>query len=171
MPDSPNVQNYMYGSGSCYIKLDTDVTRRHVGNVPELTLAKEITKETHKQAMSGLRSVDFEFITEVAATINATLEEVTPENMALFVMGTAAENTDGNMEIGGLSLTEIQADFTYESDNPNGRQIQYLARVSITPNGEFNFITEGLTSIPLQMTVLKNNGVFGTTIFIGGETD
>lgn len=171
MPTSPNVENYHYGSGSCYFKLDTDVARRHLGNVPTLTLAKEITTEEHKQAMSGLRSTDLTIVTEVSATIQAVLEEVTPENMALFVMGTAAENTDGNMEIAGLSLTEIVGDFTYESDAPYGRQLQYHARVSVTPNGDFNFITEGLTSIPIQMEVLKADGVFGRTIFIGGATD
>ena len=56
MPTSPDVQNYMYGSGACYLKVDgVDVAYRHIGNVPELTLAKEITKESHKQAMAGLR--------------------------------------------------------------------------------------------------------------------
>lgn len=166
MPTSPSIQNYMYGSGVVYLKLDGESSYRHVGNVPSLVLSKQITKQSHRQSMSGLRSVDDEVITEVGATVNATLEEVTPQNMALFMMGTVDANTDGHQEINGLSLTTIKGHLKYISDNPKGRQIEYYAYVSITPNGDFNFLSDDVNTIPVQMTVLKEDGVFGRMIFI-----
>jgi hypothetical protein len=166
MPASPNVENYQYGAGACYLKIDdVDVAFRHVGNVPELTASSEITTLDHKQSMSGLKSTDLEIITEVAKTLNMTMEEVTPENMALFVMGTISTATDGEVRIGGLTKTSMLGDFRFISDNPNGRQMEFNARVSVRPNGDFNFITDGLNSIPVTMKVLKNAGEFGVWSF------
>lgn len=165
MATSPNIVNYQYGAGALSVKVDgVDMTFRHVGNCPAVTYSAELSKEQHKQSMSGLKSTDFEFVTEVSATLNATLEEVTPENMALFVMGTGTPNTAGDIEIGGLTLTEVKCDVKYESDNPYGAQIVFEARASISPNGEFNFITDGLNSIPVQFTILRDEetGNFGT---------
>lgn len=166
MPASPDTGNYQYGAGACYLKVDgVDDEFRHIGNVPTLTYQSDITTEQHKQSMSGIKSTDFEYVTEITATISAVLEEVTPENMALFVLGTQVDDTAGGSEIGGLTLTSVEGDFKYLSDNAYGRQIEFHARVSIKPNGEFNFITDGLNSIPLQFTVLKDDGVFGRWVF------
>lgn len=165
MATSPSTVNYQYGAGALYVKVDdVDMDYRHVGNCPSVTYSADLTKEQHKQSMSGLKSTDFEFVTEVNATLNATLEEVTKDNMALFVMGTVGEaNTAGDYEIGGLTLTEVKCDVKYESDNPYGAQIVFTARASISPNGEFNFITDGLNSIPVQFTILRDEdtGNFG----------
>lgn len=170
MPDSPNVLNYQYGAGAAYIKVDgIDVTHRHLGNIKELNISAEIATLKHKQTMSGLKSTDLEIITEVSKTVNITLDEVTPENMALFVMGTVVGNSSGGLEIGGLTLTQIVGDFRYISDNAAGQEYQFDCRVSVKPTGEFAFITEDLTSIPLEFEVLKSNDRFGTWEFPAGS--
>lgn len=167
MPTSPNTENYYYGAGDLYVQVDDiDVAFRHVGNVPEFTYTSEITTEEHKQSMAGIKSTDFEFTTEISATCDAVLEEVTPENMQLFVLGTLADNTAGDQEISGLTLTTFEADLKFVSANPYGRQVEFYARVSVKPNGEFNFISEGLTSIPVQFKVLKQDDKFGRWVFI-----
>jgi len=164
MPTSPSTQNYQYGAGALYIKRSVDIDYRHVGNVPTLSVAVDITEDEHKQSMSGLKSTDFTVITEIAKRLTAVLEEVTPENMAMFVMGEFATNSDGDEEAGGLTLTSIEADMKYISDNARGREMEFWARVSIRPNGDFNFITDGINSIPLLLTVLKQDGKFGRWI-------
>lgn len=169
MPASPNVLNYQYGSGSLYVKVDdVDMDYRHVGNVQELNISAELTTFEHKQTMSGLKSTDLEIITEVSKTVNAILEEVTPENMALFVMGTVTTNSEGGQEIAGLSLTQILCSLRWVSDNPYGQQMIFDCRASIKPTGQFDFITEDLTSIPLEFKVLQANGRFGTWEFPEG---
>lgn len=166
MPASPSVQNYQYGAGVVRLKVDgVDNSLRHVGNVKSLTISKELTTIEHKQTMSGLKSTDLEIITEVSGTINIELDEVTPENMALFVMGNPTATTGSGNEFGGLTLTTQTADFQYISDNPNGNEMEFNARVSIKPNGDFSFITDGLTSIPLTMKILQSGGAFGTWVF------
>lgn len=170
MPASPSTKNYQYGAGACYLKVDdVDLDFRHVGNVPTLTRSLEITTLDHKQSMSGLKSTDFDPVTEVSETLAAVLEEVTPENAELLVMGVAEEDTAGDIVIDSLTRPSIEGDFKYVSDNPHGRQMVLTARVSIKPNGDFNFITDGLTSIPLEMKVLKTAGKFSRWRFIKEE--
>lgn len=166
MPASPSVLNYQYGAGALWLKVDdVDVALRHVGNLKSMTLSKEIETLEHKQTMSGLRSTDLEIVTEVGAAMNVELDEVTPENMALFVMGTPTANTDAGSTILGLSLTNMDADFQYVSANARGRDMIFSGRASIRPNGDFSFITDGLTSIPLTLKVLQSGGAFGTWDF------
>jgi hypothetical protein len=170
MPDSPNVLNYQYGAGSAYLKVDdVDVAYRHLGNAPEISVESEFTTLEHKQTMSGLKSTDLEITTEVSSTVNITLDEVTPENMALFASGTVVGSSDGGLEVGGLTLTNILGYFRYVSDNPYGQEFVFDARVSIKPNGAFNFITDDLTQIPLTMKVLQAGGKFGNWEFPGGS--
>lgn len=167
MTASPSTTNYQYGAGAAFLKLDGDSEFRHVGNLKEMTYASEIQTLEHKQTMSGLKSIDFEAVTEVSASINAVLDEVSPENMALFVMGTVGDtDTGGHIEIIGLSDTTLEGQFKYVSDNPYGRNFELHCRVSIRPNGDFSFITEDLTSIPITMKVLKVAGEFTRWVFI-----
>jgi hypothetical protein len=163
---SPDVRNYQYGAGAMYLKVDgIDNSFRHVGNAPTLNYSSTITEVDHKQSMSGLKSVDDSFVSEVAAEIQADLEEVTPENMELFVFGTGSTETDGEVVIGGLTLTDLKGDLRYVSDNSKGRNFVYEARVAIRPNGDFSFITDGVNKIPLKFKVLKSDGKFGTWTF------
>lgn len=166
MPTSPDTRNYQYGAGALWLKVDDiDDDYRHAGNMPKLTHSSTFTELDHKQSMSGLKSVDDSFVTEVAAELAGDCEEVTPENMQLFVAGVRTENTDGDTEISGLTLTDIKADLKFIPANPKGAQIEFYARVAIRPNGNFNFITEGLNSIPLKFKILQSEGRFGLWVF------
>lgn len=162
MPASPSAQNIQYGAGVLRLKVDgVDEVLRHVGNMSSFTLTKELQTIDKKQTMSGLKSTYIKIITEVAARLQTVLDEVTPENMGLFVMGTPTSNTDGGTSISGLTRTEMLCDFEYTSDNPNGRDMIFNGRGSITPNGDFSFITDGLTSIPIAIEIQESGGEFG----------
>lgn len=169
MPAAPNVLNYHYGAGVASIKVDgVDVAYRHLGNVKEMNISAELTTLEHKQTMSGIKTTDLEIITELSKTINIVLDEVNEENMALFVMGTVETNTAGGAQISGLTLTSILGDFRYISDAPNGMNFEFNCRVSVKPTGEFQFIAEDLTSIPLELKILQSEGAFGTWVFPEG---
>lgn len=162
MPASPSEQNIQYGAGVLRIKVDdVDEVLRHVGNMTSMNLSADIETIDKKQTMSGLKTTYIKITTELSKTLEAVLDEVTPENMALFVMGTQSTNTDGDVEISGGTQTEMLCDFEYTSDNPNGRQMIFSGRGQITPNGDFSFITDGLTSIPISIAILKDGGEFG----------
>lgn len=172
MPTEPDVLNYHYGAGALYFKADDiDVAERHLGNIPELTYTSEVTEEKHKQSMSGIKSTDFTYITELSATISATLEEITAENLALFVLGTVGTNTAGDKEVGGLTQTRIMGDLKYISDQPYGQTIEFYCRAQVRPNGDLSLIAEGLTNIPVQFEVLKDEttGNFGRWVIIEAE--
>lgn len=174
MSTSPNVSNYQYGAGAVYLKVEgVDNDYRHVGNVPSLVYKQDIQTLDHKQSMSGIKSTDFELVTEVTATVEVNLEEVTPENMALFVLGEIATNTDGDRTIGGLTKSQFTADFKFVGDNAAGTNIDYFARVTVKPNGDYSFITDGLNSIPIVCKVIKDEetGNFGLWVFKDEATE
>lgn len=165
MPVSPDTGNYQYGAGVLWLKVDgIDTDFRHVGNAPKVTYSPTFTDLDHKQSMSGLKSVDDTITTEVAAELDADLEEVTPENMQLFVAGSATTGTDGEVVLSGLTLTNIKGYIRFVSDNAKGRDLVFEARVSIRPNGAYDFITDGLNKLSLKMKILQSNGMFGQWI-------
>lgn len=171
MPTSPDIRNYHYGAGAVYFKADgIDMDYRHLGNIPELNYASEVTEVDHNQSMSGIKSVDLSYITAFAATLSAILEEVTGENLALFAMGTVTESTDGK-EIMGLSQTSIRGDLKYVSDQPMGPTIEFYARAQAKPNGDFALISDGLATLPIQFKILRyeDSGAFGRWVVIEDE--
>lgn len=162
MATSPNIENYQMSLGSLYIKIDgVDGSLRHVGNAPSITYSPDIDLLEHNQSMSGIQSVDFTLARRLSATLAVTLEEVTPENMALFVLGTPSANTAGDQTIGGLTSTAMTGDLEFIGANSIGQMIDFRCRVSITPTGEFNLISDEINTIELEMKVLQDDGQYG----------
>lgn len=173
MPTSPDVGNYHYGAGAVWFKADgIDADFRHLGNIPDLTYASDITEVDHKQSMSGIKSTDLTYITEFTATLSGTLEEVTPENLGLFVLGNVEVNTAGDSEVGGLTTSSILGDLKYISDQPYGQTLEFYARAQAKPNGEFALISDGLASLPIQFKILRDEatGKFGRWVVIEPAT-
>lgn len=78
---------YFSGQGKVFIaKYNADGTLsnyRFVGNVPALSLEASTEKIEHKESHTGSRSIDKVIVTEQNVAVNFTLEEVTPENLAM----------------------------------------------------------------------------------------
>ena len=70
---------------------------RWVGNVPDFKPAFAATKLEHKEAYTGQRLPDKTINTEMKSTFTATLEDWSPENMALATRGKAQKTTAGSV--------------------------------------------------------------------------
>ncbi len=68
---------------------------RWVGNVPDFKPAFAATKLEHKESYTGQRLPDKTITTELKSTFTATLEDWSPENMALATRGKAQKTTSG----------------------------------------------------------------------------
>jgi hypothetical protein len=68
---------------------------RWVGNVPDFKPAFAATKLDHKESYTGQRLPDKSLTTELKSTFTATLEDWSPENVALATRGTAQKTTSG----------------------------------------------------------------------------
>lgn len=67
-----------------------------VGNVTDVTLNTEITKDEHKESMSGQRAVDKVLGTETKVNFSATFESINQENLAYALRGATVDVPAGS---------------------------------------------------------------------------
>ncbi|AJQ26917.1 hypothetical protein [Pelosinus fermentans] len=88
---TPSAKNMLLGAGKVFFdRWDNDGNPtgiRHLGNVPTFELNEEVTKITKKQSMYAAKTTYLEVVSEIKSTANITLEEFTPENLAMAFLG------------------------------------------------------------------------------------
>jgi len=67
-----------------------------VGNVTALGVTTEITKDEHKESMTGLRAVDKVLSTETKVNFSMTMESINQENLAYALRGTTSDVAGGS---------------------------------------------------------------------------
>lgn len=93
----------MYFSGQGKLKIAPIVAGviaggyRWVGNVPDFKPAFATSKNEHKESYTGQRLPDKTLTTELKSTFTATLEDWSPENMALATRGKVEKTTAGTV--------------------------------------------------------------------------
>jgi hypothetical protein len=164
MPASPNVANYRIGKGIISFKPDGQTTFRDVGNVPKFVYTPKIDKKEHFSSREGIKKKDFDAIVQVGATVKFTMEEVTPENLALFALSDVETNAGGDAVLRGLSKTEVKGTVKVEGTNDIGQKVDFIADVTFTPAGDFEFVTDSdnFSTIEVEADVLVDaNGDYG----------
>lgn len=165
---SPDVLNYTLGKGNVYWLGDSDTDWRHIGNVPELELSLEVDKLEHFSSMEGVNEKDRVVIRTKSGTIRAILEELTPANLALMLMGTPSsaevslsttvETTNGSKFIDHLGSAAnlvqgrrynitgdgIPAGNTFTYDGVDGGELDTAATASSPSAGTAVTITGGI---------------------------
>lgn len=105
---------YFSGQGKLFIgALDVNGNAaglEWVGNVPSLTLTFETETLEHKESYSGNRLVDLRLSRENRSRVNATLEQISKENLARLMRGTATIRTGATItnELNGPGLVAGQ---------------------------------------------------------------
>jgi hypothetical protein len=150
MPNSPSPLNYYQGSGNLYWTPDGGV-ERHVGNATKFEVGIEITTVEHNERMTASRAVDRTFITATKANWSATLEEITPENLALAFLGSVTTNSDSNKVMSALATTALRGALRFVGTNDVGSKFEVnVANAQITPSGSFDFLGENLGALELE---------------------
>jgi hypothetical protein len=164
MPTSPNVNNYHIGKGIVSFKETGESVFRDLGNAPSFVYTPTIEKLEHFSSREGVKTKDFTAITQVAATIKVTIDEITGENLAYFALAEQGTDTDGNITLSALTKTEFVGEIKVVGTNDIGQQVDFLATVSFVPDGDFSFITaeDEFTILELTAEVQKDpTGHFG----------
>lgn len=142
----------------------TGGSQRSLGNCSEIELTPETTKLDHYSSMSGIKSKDKSVVTETMLTIRIVMEEMSAENLKLLLMGgsiTTAQNGDKTFEV--LDVSEITGALAFTGSNTVGSQIDFsFPKVSFTPSGSLNMISEEWNQVEITGEVLLDNGSFGT---------
>lgn len=109
---TPETSSYILGRGKMYFsEILTDGTPagwRFVGNCPEVTATLESENYEHFRSTSGLKVKDLDIIISQSINWSTSLENMSPENMAVFF---SADQDTGytNPAIAGFSGTTLVA--------------------------------------------------------------
>lgn len=94
MAMSPSAENYELGRGIVSLaELLNGLYQpeRDCGNVTDMKLAVDPQTLEHQSSRSGLKNVDKEVVTEMKSTLSFTADEITRENLKMFMLGTSSE--------------------------------------------------------------------------------
>lgn len=90
-------ENYVFGRGVCYFaQFDANgvpMGERDLGNVPGFTLTVTSEKAEHFSSRTGLRKKDLSVTISVAFDAKLTIEDMSADNLALFLAGSVATVT------------------------------------------------------------------------------
>jgi hypothetical protein len=144
---SPSVENYMIGKGVLSIAKWTGGSAGayvDVGNCPSFEF--EMTEQTleHFSSRTGLKTQDQETVIESGYTLNFQLDEVSVENLRMFMKATLA----GTRTLYANQNVNQQYAIKFVADNPVGPNAVYeFWKVKLTPNGAFSLISDEYNSL------------------------
>lgn len=163
---SPDTGNLYVGKGIVSFWADGDSDWRDVGEVREAELTLEIEELEHFTQRSGTRSKDLTIVLEKGGNVRFIMEEFTPENMKLYMIGGVIdENAQGGPIFDIMAGDALAGKWKFVGTNdvgPNWTII--LDSVRIVPQGSINLITEewGGIEVTAEMLLSQSTGKFGT---------
>lgn len=162
-------ENLVVGRGKVYFKpylrgMTTGGTKGFLGNVPEFSLAQNVTNLDHYSSTGGLKVKDKTVQLQVDATITFTTDDISLANLQLWFGGasTGSAPSDAPSDIGTLAVigssSQIYGALFYEADNPVGQNINIWAPyVSLRPNGNYGLIADTWQSLGFIAECLKRD--------------
>ena len=142
----PHVDNYMIGKGILSIaKITGGVTGTYadVGNCTKFEF--QMTEETkeHFASRTSTKEMDAEVVIMTGYTLDFSLDEVSVENMRMFLKGTEA-----NKVIYANQNANQYYALKFISDNPAGPNVKYeFWKCKLSPNGAFSLIGDDFTTM------------------------
>lgn len=137
---------------------------RWVGNVPDFKPAFAANKTDHKESWSGQRLTDKTLTTELNSTFTATLEDWSPENLALATRGSVQKTTSGAVtdELSPATLA-VGEDWLLANGNITALTITDAAAATVDPDnyvvdlayGTINILDMGTHTLPLKAAYTK----------------
>jgi len=148
---SPSPENYMIGKGVLSIaKWNDGVVGAYadVGNCPKFEYEPTEQSIEHFSSRKAVKRLDAETVILSGYNVNFALDEVSVENLRMFLKGTMS----GSRIIYANQNTNQYYALKFVADNPVGPNCNYeFWKVKITPNGAFSLIGD-------EFTVLNFNG-------------
>ena len=131
------LKNYVLGRGKLYLSRLREPQIpgpfRYVGNTTEFNMTAETETLEHQSSDAGINEVDDQVQLGVTRTGTFTMDDIQPENLALFFFGTAGkihqddDSTDQTLTIEGADMEEIR-------DRGEGHEI-FLGVTAANPVG------------------------------------
>lgn len=164
MADSPDTMNLSMLQANVYFT-PTGGSKFHMGNCTRFVFTPTVDKLEHFSRMSSVRTKDKTVTRQVGATVALTLEELTLENLAIFMQGDASTST-----IAGMTHTDQEGILELVGSNSVGNQIQWTGKVTFSPAGDFDMLKEDWAEILLTADVLLYNDAYGESSITEAST-
>lgn len=165
MPTSPNSLNYFIGKGTLSWTPDGGAAR-DLGNAPEVEVTPNQELLPHYSSRTGIRKKDREVATLQEMSIRIVLDEITPENLQLLLMGDdPVVNTAGNKEFNMFARAELPGSLIFTGTNEVGNQVVVtMPKISFRPSSGLSLISDEWGQIEITAEVLADEvtGEFGT---------
>lgn len=173
---SPSVDNYTMPLGELYFTRDGSTEEVHMGNAPKAEVNLTVKTADHYSSMQGMRRKDLTVVTEANLTFKATLDEWMPDNVALALLATQDEDSDGNVQLAIGEAELVYGSIRFVATNDVGRQVDYvLPNVAIKPAKALSMVADGFESIEIEGDVqavkVGNKYRFGTATFTTPTTE
>ncbi len=130
-----------------------------LGECPKFDVKMETTEKEYITARNGIGTVVKSVPIKATATVDFVLNEITPQNIGYYALGTVETDTDGFSTIISMSKTQREGILKVEGANDVGNKINWTARVSLKSNGSLSMVTDGddWAAIALQAKVLLSD--------------
>lgn len=96
-------QNYTFGKGELFRALldanDNELGFEYFGNTPGFTITVESEKLEHVSAEGGISEVDDSVVISVTRTGQITVDDISDDNVALFIVGSKTTHSQGNTPV------------------------------------------------------------------------
>lgn len=103
----PNPDNYTIGKGKILLKIEGESAFRELGNAPDFKIMNEVERRQHYSSIEQIKKQDAEFIIQHKASCQFTLDELKPENDALFAL--SDDPSDVAQSSGNVTDEEVVA--------------------------------------------------------------
>lgn len=153
---SPNINNYYVGKGVVDFSTDGGSTWIDLGNCPKFTFNPKATKLDHFTSRKGTRIKDDSIITTVEGTLNVVLDEWTPNNIEMAVLG---EIISGGESIEVFHKTQgISGILRFTGTNDVGpKLVVKFFNVRFIPQKELSLIGDQWGQLDLDAEVLLDS--------------
>lgn len=164
---SPNTGNYRVGKGSLWFQKDFTGDYRHMGNATAVEFTANIETLEHFSQMEGVKSKDEEIVLSAGGTLKITLDEWTPANLQLALVGTVDEGASEGAEIQIMDQDFVEGAVKFLSNNSKGPRVNaFYHNVKFKPSASLDLISDEWNQIEVEGEVLvsqaaPNVGKFG----------
>lgn len=152
---SPNTGNYRIGKGALYFQKDFTGDYRHMGNATSVEFTAKIDTLEHFSQMEGVKSKDDEIVLSAGGELKVVLDEWTPANLQLALVGTVDEGASEGATIQIMDQDFVEGSLKFISNNARGpRANAYYHRVKFKPSASLNMISDEWGQIEVTGEVL-----------------
>ncbi len=167
---SPNINNYFIGKGVLEFQRDGDAEYRDMGNATTVEFTPDLETLDHFSSRAGVKTKDRTVVISKSGTLHIVLEEWTPANMAIALLGEQGVDGNGNIAIDIFATNAVSGKLRFRGTNEVGPKYQVeLNRVDFIPSAALGFLSDEWGAIDLTANTVAVAGKFGTATLMANE--